>query len=300
MTEDSNAITPSKLKALIPDFSTTTFMDDLLIARTHSIGQTDKLGYPFKIDSFMAVYCYEGSISCHVNLTEYSMKAGNLLLIMPGNIVKLANNSPHLKVTLLCASKAYITGIGVNLGKILSEAVEVMRDPCLTLSESETSLMSRYLDLLDAIHERNDPYMEESIKGLTASVFYQFAGFMANSNKDTDDDTHASRSTRQKQLFEGFMKLAMNHHAQEHQVGFYADKLCLTPKYLSRIIREVSGRSAPEWLNDMILLDAKNMLKHSDYSIKEIAARLNFQSQSFFFRFFKEHTGLTPSQYRDE
>lgn len=299
MTDNNNAITPSRLKDMIPNFITTSLNDDLLIARTQNFSSADKLGYPFKIDSFMAVYCVEGSVKCHVNLTEYNMSARTLLLVMPGNIVKLTDSSSDLRVTLICASKTYITGVGVNLGKILSEAVDVMRDPCIMLSEEETGMMSRYLDLIDEIRANGNPFMEESIKGLTASIFYQFAGFMADSNH-TSEINPSMKSNRQKQVFENFVKLAMNNHAMEHQVGFYAEKLCLTPKYLSRIIKEVSGRSAPEWLNDLILLDAKNMLKHSNMGIKEISARLNFQSQSFFFRFFKEHTGLTPSQYREE
>jgi len=299
MTDSQIAISPSTLIELIPGFSTTSFGDDLLIARSQSFDGSDKLGYPFKIDCFLAVYCLEGSINCHINLTGYKIEAGSLLLIMPGNIVKLSDSSPELRVTMICASKSYISGVGVDLGKILTEAVEVMRDPCMRLSREEAVLLSRYLDLVNSIQEQGNPYMEESIHGLTSSVFYQFAGFMANSNKSLQN-APSVKSSRQRQLFEGFVKLAMANHAEEHQVGFYADKLCLTPKYLSRIVKEVSGRSAPEWLNDLILLDAKNMLRHSDLSIKEISAQLNFQSQSFFFRFFKEHTGMTPTQYRED
>ena len=108
------------------------------------------------------------------------------------------------------------------------------------------------------------------------------------------------RTTRQRQMMEQFIKLAINDHAREHLVGYYADKMCVTPKYLSKIVKETSGRSVPEWLNELLILDAKNMLRHSDMTIKEISALLNFPSQSFFFRFFKNHTGLTPTQYRAE
>ena len=101
-------------------------------------------------------------------------------------------------------------------------------------------------------------------------------------------------------MLEQFIKLAINDHAQEHMVGYYADKMCVTPKYLSKIVKEASGRSVPEWLSELLILDAKNMLRHTNMTIKEISACLNFPSQSFFFRFFKNHTGQTPTQYRDE
>ncbi|MBQ2151347.1 MAG: AraC family transcriptional regulator, partial [Bacteroidales bacterium] len=77
-----------------------------------------------------------------------------------------------------------------------------------------------------------------------------------------------------------------------------ADKLCLTPKYLSKLVRSVSGRSGPEWIDSFVLVEAKNMLKYSEMSIKEIVYRLNFPSSSVFYKFFKSHTGQTPSEYR--
>lgn len=81
---------------------------------------------------------------------------------------------------------------------------------------------------------------------------------------------------------------------------FYANKLCLTPKYLSKLVKQASGRSAPDWIDEFVILEAKNMLKYSNMPIKEIVFRLNFPNQSFFYRFFKTHTGMTPSEYRNK
>ena len=85
---------------------------------------------------------------------------------------------------------------------------------------------------------------------------------------------------------------------RERGMQFYADKLCLTPKYLSKIVKEASGRSGPEWIDDFVILEAKNLLRYSDESIKEIAYKLNFPSASVFNKFFKAKTGLGPSDYR--
>ena len=79
---------------------------------------------------------------------------------------------------------------------------------------------------------------------------------------------------------------------------FYADKLYLSPKYLSKIIKQASGRSGPEWIDAFVILEAKNMLRHSDISIKDIVYRLNFSSSSVFNKFFRLHTGMSPSDYR--
>ena len=155
------------------------------------------------------------------------------------------------------------------------------------------------MDLALDITKANPQFAQESIAGLAASVFYQFAGFLADSKKRQEQELPV-RTTRQRQMLEQFMKMAINNHAREHLVGYYADKMCVTPKYLSKIVKEASGRSVPEWLNELLILDAKNMLRHTDMTIKEISAALNFPSQSFFFRFFKNHTGQTPTQYRVE
>lgn len=88
------------------------------------------------------------------------------------------------------------------------------------------------------------------------------------------------------------------HYMQERSVGFYAGQLHLTPKYLTTIIRKTSGRTAAEWIDDYVVLEAKNLLKYSTMSIQEIAYCLNFPNQSFFGKYFRNHTGMPPSAYR--
>ena len=295
-------ITPSKIKQMVPSGIWLGTGDDFFISRLHERPQYSYLRYPFRVDCYMAAYCVEGSVDCSVNLTDYHLTTGTLLLITPGNIVKITQPDEldqNLRVTLICDSASFITNIGINPSKFLIEAVEVLRDPCIHLSADEEEMLHKYVNLALDIAKTNSQFVQESIGGLVSSVFYQFAGFLAASKRKQDLEAPA-RTTRQRQMLEQFIKLAINDHAHEHLVGYYADKMCVTPKYLSKIVKEASGRSVPEWLNELLILDAKNMLRHSDLTIKEIAARLNFPSQSFFFRFFKSHTGQTPTQYREE
>ena len=295
-------ITPSRIKQMIPSGISLGIGDDFFISRLQEKPEYIHLQYPFRVDCYLAAYCDEGSVDCTVNLTEYHLSTGTLLLITPGNIVKITEPQhldQHLRFTLICASTSFITGIGINPSKFLIEALEVLRDPCIHLATDEIEMLRKYVNLALDITKTNPQFVKESISGLVSSVFYQFAGFLADS-KIRQDKENPQRSTRQRQMLEQFIKLAITDHTREHLVGYYADKMCVTPKYLSKIVKETSGRSVPEWLNELLILDAKNMLRHSDMTIKEIAARLNFPSQSFFFRFFKNHTGLTPTQYRAE
>lgn len=295
-------ITPSRIKQMIPSGISLGIGDDFFITRLQEKPEYRYLRYPFRVDCYLAAYCVEGTVDCTINLTEYHLTTGTLLLITPGNIVKITepeNIDQRLKLTLICASTSFISGIGINPSKFLIEAIDVLRDPCIHLSHDETEMLHKYVNLALDITKTNPQFVKESVSGLVASVFYQFAGFLADSKIRQDMET-PQRTTRQRQMLEQFIKLAITDHAREHLVGYYADKMCVTPKYLSKIVKETSGRSVPEWLNELLILDAKNMLRHSNMSIKEISAVLNFPSQSFFFRFFKNHTGLTPTQYREE
>ena len=294
-------ITPSKIKQLVPSGISLGIGDDFFISRLQDKPEYVHLKYPFRVDCYVAAYCVEGTVDCSVNLTDYHLTTGTLLLFTPGNIVRITEPEPtqQLRLTLICASTSFITGIGINPSKFLIEAMDVLRDPCIHLSADETEMLHKYVNLALDITKTNPQFIKESIGGLVSSVFYQFAGFLADSKRRQDMESPV-RTSRQRQMLEQFIKLAINDHAREHLVGYYADKMCVTPKYLSKIVKEASGRSVPDWLSELLILDAKNMLRHSDMTIKEISARLNFPSQSFFFRFFKNHTGQTPTQYRDE
>ena len=91
----------------------------------------------------------------------------------------------------------------------------------------------------------------------------------------------------------------MMHYKQDRSVSFYADKLCLTSKYLSTVIKEVTGRSVLAWINETVIAEAKILLKTSEMTVMQISEELNFPNPSFFGRFFKQYTGVTPLKYRN-
>lgn len=296
------AITPSRIKSMIPGGTSIGIGEDFFLSRLTEAPDYQYLKYPFRIDCYVAAYCTEGEIDCTVNLTKYRLTPGTLLIITPGNIVNLTipdTVNEKLRFTIIGTSSDFLTDARINLSRILIEAVDVLKDPCIHLTLQEETMLRKYIDFTLEIASAQPQYMKECIGGIVTSVFYQFAGFLSASRQKQEQEAPI-RTTRQRQIMEQFMKLAITDHAQEHLVGYYADRLCVTPKYLSKIIKEASGRSVPEWLNELLILDAKNMLRHSDMTIKEISSALNFPNQSFFFRFFKNHTGVTPTQYRNE
>jgi AraC-like DNA-binding protein len=99
-------------------------------------------------------------------------------------------------------------------------------------------------------------------------------------------------------LLDRFMNLVKENFREQRDVGFYADKLCLTPKYLSKVIRDNSGSSADEWIDNYVTLEAKALLKSTNMTIQQISEELNSPSQSFFGKYFKRIVGVSPSEYR--
>ena len=118
-------------------------------------------------------------------------------------------------------------------------------------------------------------------------------------HKVEEQQNPTNRPSRQEQIFRRFKKLVNQHCARERTLSFYADQLYITPHHLSAVIMKVSGHTAMYWINRAVVLQAKVMLRTSDYMIYEIADRLGFPNQSFFGKFFKRETGISPKEYRE-
>lgn len=104
---------------------------------------------------------------------------------------------------------------------------------------------------------------------------------------------------RKKQIYDKFMELLQQYYATERSIGFYADKMCITPKYLSQMVYAVSGRHAGDWIRDYVILEAKALLKSRKYTIQQISDMLNFANQSFFGVYFKKEVGCSPKAYQN-
>ena len=128
-------------------------------------------------------------------------------------------------------------------------------------------------------------------------VYTLFYDLFALINTETQEINGRSKS-RKDVIFEKYMREVLKHYKTERSVAFYADKLCLTAKHLSSVVKEMSGKTASEWIERFVILEARALLKSSDMSIQQIAEQLNFANQSFFGKYFKHHMGISPKEYR--
>jgi len=298
-----NKFTLSKIRELFLKDDIVSIGDDFILARQTNDIDTELLKFPSRIDGFVAAYCRKGHFKCTINLTEYDIHDGMLVVNLPNNIIKLSpidtDDSP-IELTILAVSPRYMTTLGSDLNKIFIDAINVLKSPTMEMAPEEVELALKYFQLIDNVINTDSAYRNDSIRYLLTSIFYLIGGFIMKRLLAEEEKGHTTTSNRNKRVFESFIELVEKYHTRERSVGFYADKLCITPKYLSKIIKNVSGYSAPNIIDKYVILEAEHLIRHTDLSIKEIADQLNFPNQSFFYKYFKSHTGYTPNSYRQK
>lgn len=276
-------------------------MDGICIYDVRKGQGSKNLKYPSRHEGFLIILCVKGNVRMSVNLNECELKDNTLLVSMPGNIVKIDESErlqpDDMRFVILSLSQDFMQEIRIELNKIFAGGISLLDYPVLNLDDEQVNLALNYLSVLRKVISSEGTYKRESAVSLLSSVFYLLAGAWTKSQSAEDYDVTAPQG-RGRMIFDQFIRLVSEHHMTHRNVGFYADKLCLTPKYLSKLIKNATGRSAPDWIDSYVILEAKNMLKYSPISIKEIVYRLNFSNQSVFYKFFKARTGMTPSEYR--
>ncbi len=292
-----------QIRKLIPVQNEIQLGDDFFILDVKYSNDHQFLKYPCRSDAYIAIFCKSGRLDVELNLQSYSVSKGTLFVGTPGNIVKINRSQQDddsvLEFIVIAISKEYLSSISFDFKKIFDDRMKLLTEPCIKLNDKNIAFCSRYLDLFGDILSSDVPNKREAVGSLIASLFYMLGGLMEKSAVTAPEMPGAAVNTRVKLIFEHFMALVTEHHTSERNMAFYANHLGLTPKYLSKLIKQVSGRSAPDWIDSFVILEAKNMLKYTDDSIKEIVFKLHFPNPSVFYKFFKAHTGLTPSKYRN-
>lgn len=290
-----------QIRKLVPSESGIHLGDDFFILDVKYDSSLDFLKYPCRSDAYMAIFCKSGELDVEVNLRSYEIREKTLFVGTPGNIIRV-NEMPgdpeKMDLVVMAISKEYLSSISFDYRKIFDDSLKILSDPCVQLEDSDIAICIKYMDLFREVMDTDVPNKKEAVASIIASLFYVLGGLIMK-NVSRKPQPSGAANTRVELLFEHFMSLVTEYHSTERNMSFYANRLGLTPKYLSKLIKQVSGRSAPDWIDSFVILEAKNLLKYSDVSIKEIVYQLNFPNPSVFYKFFKAHTGLTPSEYRN-
>ncbi len=275
--------------------------DDLFLAELRYDSGMDLIKYPCRFNGYLAFYCIEGNFEIEINLKKFTVHENSLFIYTPGNLVRVLDFDPEQKngvhFVIVAVSADLLSNTRMDINRLGDESLRLLENPCVIMTEEERALCREYFDLISDVSSLPVNGTREAITSLISSIFYLMGALWKERLAAVQRDGGTSRAQI---IMEDFLVLVRDHHTKERGLGFYADKLYLTPKYLSKLIKSVSGKSAHEWIDSFVILEAKNMLKYSEMSVKSIVYSLNFPNQTTFYRFFKAKTGMTPSEYRKQ
>jgi len=263
---------------------------DFMLLEKNLFKSTSK--YPFKIDVTAVIICVEGTIECSINLKPVKAVSPCFLILLSDQILEQKFRSDSFSGYMIAMSKKFTENLLPNAQEQLPLFLSVREKPVIELDgEGMEGMLSYYSMLKRIVSVKENPHRLEVARHLTLAFFY---GIGFNIHKT---DT-GKKSTHYEKLVEKFMLLVQAHHKQERSLDFYADKLHLTPKHLAKVIKETTRKSANEWIDEHVILEAKALLKSTNMTAQQISDELNFADQSFFGKYFKRHTEMSPREYR--
>ena len=236
--------------------------------------------------------CLQGESRGRIDMIPFEIKSPAISIVLPGQILEHEYCSGDFEAIYILMSEKFNDSL--HLPERFSTFLSVHNNPVISLVPRQLDALLTYCKMVQSvIQATNNPNRMEIVRHLTIAFFYGLGYYF---HKQTDD----SGETRNEILMRNFLKQLQTHHKQERKLEFYADKLCLSAKYLSQTIKNSSGKTAGEWIDEYVMLEAKALLKSTNMTIQQISDELNFPSQSFFGKFFKRLAGLSPKAYREQ
>lgn len=237
------------------------------------------------------IVCKSGVIDLRIDMEQRTVEAPAMIITLPSQHVETVTISPNFSAMMINMSDRFIDMLNITSR---TQVFMILRNnPIIQLDYNTVHASEGFCEIIrKSISHTTNPYRLEVVENFTRAFFYA-GGFYYH-------ELLGNRPTSfQNSIVERFVELVRNNYRQQRRVGFYADKLCITPKYLSKVIKQSSGQSAVEWIDSYVMLEAKALLKSSYKTIQQIAMELNFPNQSFFGKYFKRLTGISPKEYRE-
>lgn len=257
---------------------------------------------PMRIEGVtILLFCLRGTIDIKLSFKEYQLGANDIFIVESGQLGEFNGMSEDVQFFIIFVQNDFCTPLAQNVNATRVQEL-MFRGPYHHCSpEDMQEMYNIYKYLLNKI-SGSYKYKEDIIKGYLKALYYNIVSLSYREEQEEktkeNENVHDGSTNRHLDIYNRFIELVQKHFAQEHKIGFYADKLCITPKYMSQIIYKTSGRFAKDYIKDCLVIEAKVLLK-SGMPIQDVAYDLNFNSPTFFSRFFKEATGSTPFDYQN-
>jgi len=263
----------------------------------NSASEMEIFRVPSRLNALIIGVGAEGETSLTSNLQEFRLKKDSLFIFSPKHILQVQSNN-RFKAHLIVIAPDFLKRINIDTKRMMPLFLQFGSLPCMELTHAESQSLRSFISMVEQeLKGSETDFSSEIIGGLIAATIYKVGDILTHyltEHPEVDSPIH----NRAEEYFRQFTELLGEHYKHERSVGFYARQLCITPKYLTTLIKRISGKSVSEWIDNYVILEAKTLLKYSNMSVQEIAYYLNFPNQSFFGSYFKRNAGMSPSQYK--
>lgn len=247
-----------------------------------------------RLNFILMAMCKKGKAQYSIDTRQQVVKPGDLLFVSERHVVDNYVASPDFECLCIMLTTEYYHGFVQDVKNVSSLLLFSMNNPVVPLTNKEIQVFTNYFETIrEKMADTSHHYRSPLIKALLLAMFYDMSNVIYRVERQGN-----RKHTRAEAIFAHFIRLLEDNFRTQHRVSWYAEQLCITPKYLSEIVKKISLRTPNEWIDSYVILEARVLLKNTTKSIKEITDELNFPNQSFLGKYFKEHVGVSPSEYR--
>ncbi|MBR1389767.1 MAG: AraC family transcriptional regulator [Prevotella sp.] len=265
--------------------------DDLLL--TEHINEAPMPTEPRRMNFILIGLCTQGQVEYHVDTEKQIIKPGDLLVVSERHVVDHYRPSADMKGLCMIVSVDFFHEVIQNVRDVSSLFLLSRKHPVMALQPKEIETFKEYFTVVkQKINDADNLFRKDLIRTLLLAMFYDLSNVIHRVLH------HPEKQSRSDVIFTDFIKLVEQNFRTERRVSWYAQQLCITPKYLSESIKSVSAHTPNEWIDNYVLMEMRLILKNTTKNIKEITEELHFPNQSFLGKYFREHMGMSPTKYR--
>ena len=249
-----------------------------------------------RINGLCLILLTKGEVTINVDYLKFPLQANTLFFILPDHILEVQCKPEELEGKIMVISKDMLSNMPKKNddGDNSLQYMFLRKNPSVDLTDEEVSVLDTLFTLIRKRAEAKEHlFHKEAIQSLLFHLFFELKNIIFKKN-----DIVPFELSRKEELFQQFLKLMFKHSREEHSVSFYAGKMCITPRYLSAVLKELTGKTTNNWIDHSLILDAKILLKTPNMTVQQVSDMLNFSNQSTFGKFFKKHTGQSPAEFR--
>lgn len=246
---------------------------------------------PIRLGAFTISLCLNGHITTDINMIRYDVQSGDMVITLPKDIIEHKDVSSDIRGIFFIVSQRFIEEAFPKIGEILPIFLYIQKYPKIELTANQCFNIQQFYDFFIQRLKDQSVYRDKMISSILQALIYYIAGLLINSDK-------REKKERKEELLSKFIQLIIKHYKENRTLDFYAEKLFISTKYMSDIIKKTSGLTAHDWIDRYTILEAKILLRSTNKTIQEISNELNFPNHSFFSKYFKHHMGMTPKAYR--